>query len=139
MTSITDMAVQISGLSLQTGPASPTATTAQTASVYDVAQFRTAWDQASTVNMGPAAVAPTAQVESEGMRAMFSTLNSLNGRAEKLESKTAVLAYGNRDMTPGEMLMLTVQSHEFLFHCELTANVANRTSDGIQQLFRQQS
>ncbi len=139
MTSISDMAVQVSGLSLQTGPTSPTASTAQTASVYDVAQFRTAWDQASTINMGPAAVAPTAQVESEGMRAMFSTLNSLNGRAEQLESKTAVFADGNRDMTPGEMLMLTVQSHEFLFHCELTANVANRTSDGIQQLFRQQS
>jgi hypothetical protein len=32
-----------------------------------------------------------------------------------------------------------MRSHEFLFHCELVANVANRSSDGMQQLFRQQS
>jgi hypothetical protein len=37
------------------------------------------------------------------------------------------------------MVMLTVKSHEFLFHSQLTANVANRTSDGLQQLFRQQA
>ncbi len=37
------------------------------------------------------------------------------------------------------MLNLTVKCHEFMFHAELTSNVANRTSDGVQQLFRQQS
>ena len=34
---------------------------------------------------------------------------------------------------------MTMKSHHFLFQCEMTSNVANRTSDGIQQLFRQQS
>ena len=34
---------------------------------------------------------------------------------------------------------MTVKAHEFMFHCQLTANVANRTSDGLQQLFRQQA
>ena len=42
-------------------------------------------------------------------------------------------------MTPGEMVMLTVRAQEFLFHSQLTANIANRTSDGLQQLFRQQA
>jgi hypothetical protein len=42
-------------------------------------------------------------------------------------------------LKPSELMMLTMRSHEFLFHCELTANVANRSSDGMQQLFRQQS
>jgi hypothetical protein len=37
------------------------------------------------------------------------------------------------------MVMLTVKCHEFLFHSQLTANVANRASDGLQQLFRQQT
>ena len=42
-------------------------------------------------------------------------------------------------MSPGEMVMLTVRCQEFMFHCQLTSNIANRTSDGLQQLFRQQS
>jgi hypothetical protein len=36
------------------------------------------------------------------------------------------------------MIMLSVRCQEFMFHCQLTSNVANRTSDGLQQLFRQQ-
>lgn len=32
-----------------------------------------------------------------------------------------------------------MQAHKFLFQSQLTSNVANRTSDGVQQLFRQQS
>jgi len=46
---------------------------------------------------------------------------------------------GDGELTPGQMVMLTVRCHEFLFHCEMTSNVANRTSDGFQQLFRQQA
>jgi hypothetical protein len=42
-------------------------------------------------------------------------------------------------MTPADMLAMTTQAYEFLFHCELTSNVANRTSEGVQQLFQQQS
>jgi hypothetical protein len=37
------------------------------------------------------------------------------------------------------MIGLTVQCHEFMFNCQLTSNIANRTSDGLQQLFRQQA
>ena len=43
------------------------------------------------------------------------------------------------EMKPSELMQFTMRSHEFLFHCELVANVANRSSDGMQQLFRQQS
>jgi hypothetical protein len=42
-------------------------------------------------------------------------------------------------MKPGDMLMMTMRAHEFLFHCELTSNVANRSSEGVQQLFREQT
>lgn len=43
------------------------------------------------------------------------------------------------EMKPSELMQFTMRSHEFLFHCELVSNVANRSSDGMQQLFRQQS
>lgn len=111
-------------------------------SVFDVAGFRAAFAEAETTNVAPSAESALnagSVSDSEGMRALFSTLDSLNGRAEKLETNSKIFTSGERDMTPGEMLMLTVQAHEFLFHAQLTANVANRTSDGVQQLFRQQA
>lgn len=137
MTSIMDVATLTAGAAAQAGTAAAGGS-AQPSSVHDIAEFRAAWDKAGTINTAAPEQAPQAPAESEGMRAVFSVLESLNGRAETLETKTAMIAGEDRDMTPGEMLMLTVQSHELLFHCELTANVANRTSDGIQQLFRQQ-
>lgn len=132
-------ALQIAGLS-NSPTSSPTgASNAGEPSAYDIASFRQSMERAQTVNEAgaatPEAVTPA---ESEGLRAVFSTLDTLNGRAGILEAKSSVFTSGDRDMSPGDMLMLTVESHEFLFHCELTANVANRTSDGIQQLFRQQ-
>jgi hypothetical protein len=46
---------------------------------------------------------------------------------------------GLEELKPSQLMMLTMRSHEFLFNCQLVANVANRSSDGVQQLFRQQS
>src|SRR5882757_3840549 len=60
-----------------------------------------------------------------------------NGRAESLGSKALEMQHG--EFRPSDMLMMTLKAQEFLFHCELTSNVANRTSDGVQQLFREQS
>ena len=75
----------------------------------------------------------------EGMQALFKPLEHINAEAVSLEEHAqAAMAAGN-DMTPGEMVMLTVRAQEFLFHSQLTANIANRTSDGLQQLFRQQA
>jgi len=46
------------------------------------------------------------------------------------------LEYINNEAT---QLMEYAKSAEFMFHSQLTSNIANRTADGIQQLFRQQS
>ncbi len=62
---------------------------------------------------------------------------SLNRRSETLAEQAESLQ--ERDMKPSELMMLTMRSNEFLFHCQLVSNVANRSSDGVQQLFRQQS
>jgi hypothetical protein len=107
------------------------------APVVDVAQFQAAYAQA-TQDAAATGAQPVQAADSEGFRAVLDALNSLNGQATQLGdlSKTAT---GTADLTPGDMLMLSVRCHEFMFHCELTSNVANRTSDGVQQLFRQQS
>lgn len=72
-------------------------------------------------------------------KALMSPLDHLNSEAAGLaQFATDALASGN-ELTPSEITMLSVKSAEFMFHSQLTANAANRSADGIQQLFRQQS
>ncbi|HEY6544088.1 MAG TPA: hypothetical protein VIZ64_04265 [Dokdonella sp.] len=112
----------------------------QPASMVDIAQFQRSYAEAQQARQaaGPDQAAAASGPESEGFRALLGTLDSLNGRVDQLGDLSKV-ATSKADLTPGDMLMLSVRCHEFLFHCELTSNVANRTSDGVQQLFRQQS
>jgi len=105
------------------------------ASVYDVAHFNAAFAAAD-----PAPVAHTMQVsgsEAQGFRNVMSAFENLNGHAESLGAKALQMTHGQ--MRPSDMLMMTLKAQEFLFHCEMTSNVANRTSEGVQQLFREQS
>jgi hypothetical protein len=63
----------------------------------------------------------------------------INGEALRLSMDAQAAEATGHDLSPGEMVQLTVRAQEFMFHCQLTSNIANRTSDGLQQLFRQQS
>ena len=63
----------------------------------------------------------------------------INAEAARLSADAKVAQASGAAMSPGEVVMLTVRSTEFMFHCQLTSNIANRTSDGLQQLFRQQA
>jgi len=110
--------------------------------IQDVARFGAMYAEQAPGAQPTAGAAPAAGVsatEQNGFSSVIAALQNLNGRAEGLGSKT--LEVGSRDgaMQPGDMLMMAMKAHEFLFHCELTSNVANRTSDGVQQLFREQS
>jgi hypothetical protein len=106
------------------------------ASVFEVSHFNAAF--AAAANTAPAAhVMQVSGSESQGFRTVMATLENLNGRAESLGSKALELQHG--EFRPSDMLMMTLKAQEFLFHCELTSNVANRTSDGVQQLFREQT
>jgi hypothetical protein len=69
---------------------------------------------------------------------LLNPLLSLDSGSLQLAGQAGQVA-SSADLKPGELMMLTMQSHQFLFQCELTSNVANRSSDGLQQLFRQQS
>jgi hypothetical protein len=122
-----------------TGPAlagAGSAATGGNASVFDVAHFDAAL--AAAGNTAPAAhTMHVSASESQGFRTVMATLENLNGRADSLGTKALQMQQG--DFRPSDMLMMTLKAQEFLFHCELTSNVANRTSDGVQQLFREQT
>jgi hypothetical protein len=83
--------------------------------------------------------ANTAARPGETMQALFRPLEQINVEASSLSQHAQAAMAAGTNLTPGEMVMLTVRCHEFLFHSQLAANAANRTSDGLQQLFRQQS
>lgn len=106
------------------------------ASLTDAVQFQQAVHAAS--GAAPADVAGLDRV-APGMKGMFNALEQVNTEAAKLGEIAKVAEAKGANLTPGEMVMMTVRCQEFMFHCQLTSNIANRTSDGMQQLFRQQS
>lgn len=137
---INPVAAQMAGL-----PAAEPGAVGQTVRSHDIAAFRESMaQQASMMNTvapaDPATLLPPSSLsESQGFRSVAALLDNLNGDVERLNSQAAPFTAGEKDMSPGDMLALTVRCHEFLFHCQLTSNVANRSSEGVQQLFRQQS
>jgi len=72
-------------------------------------------------------------------KVIFEPLEKINNEAQILNDYASGILADGGEMTPSDILTLTVKSQEFMFHSQLTANVANRSADGVQQLFRQQS
>ena len=73
------------------------------------------------------------------MQRLAQPLDHINAEAASLGRDARAAAAAGQALTPGELVNLTVRCQEFMFHCQLTSNIANRTSEGLQQLFRQQS
>ena len=71
-------------------------------------------------------------------KAAMEPLNHINQEARALSEYAQNAVASGNELTPSEIVSLTVQSQKFMFHSQLTANVANRSADGVQQLFRQQ-
>ena len=135
-------AIQVAAMdAAQASPASSPAMTPQ-ASAYDVRDFAATLERTGGVQPQDAAPATTAvgpAEPSEGTRMLISAINNLNGGAENINAMSQTMSGNIADLTPGQMMEMTMKCHQFLFQAELTSNVANRTSDGIQPLFRQQS
>ncbi|CBL45614.1 hypothetical protein HDN1F_20310 [gamma proteobacterium HdN1] len=127
------------------GGAKPQVTT----SVFDVACFEDCQRQLAAEQVNSTVTKDTVaqtgldsarmHVDRFGFEGALRTLESLNQSGESLGMEALQATTNFRDLTPGEVLNLTVQSHHFMFKSEMTATVANKTSDGVQQLFRQQS
>jgi hypothetical protein len=70
---------------------------------------------------------------------LMTPFEHINTEAAKISTQANAAQAAGRDMSPSEVVQLTMRCQEFMFHCQLTSNIANRTSDGLQQLFRQQA
>lgn len=137
-------AIQAAGLEAAAQGASGAGANSPVASSYEVGQFSQAMDRAGS---SPAAAANASQgvagvgspEPSGGVRMLMSAMDNLNGGAQSINDLAKTMSQNTGELTPGQVIEMTMKSHHFLFQCEMTSNVANRTSDGIQQLFRQQS
>lgn len=72
-------------------------------------------------------------------RQLMTPFEHINAEAARISTQANAAQAAGRDMSPSEVVQLTMRCQEFMFHCQLTSNIANRTSDGLQQLFRQQA
>ena len=76
---------------------------------------------------------------SEAAKQLMKPFEHINGEANQLAIDAKAAQAAGQDMSPSQMVNLSVRCQEFMFHCQLTSNIANRASDGLQQLFKQQS
>ena len=76
---------------------------------------------------------------SQAAQALMQPFEHINREASSIAAQARQAQAAGKDLSPGEMVMLTVRCQEFSFHAQLLSNMANRMSDGVQQLFRQQS
>jgi len=72
-------------------------------------------------------------------QSLIAPLAFIDNEASLLADYALRAVSSDKELSPSEIVMLTARSQEFMFHSQLTANIANRTADGLQQLFRQQS
>ena len=100
----------------------------------DSAMFASSLSNAAEVQK----VDPT-DTDNAMMKAIVEPLDYINKEAGALIEYAENAVKSGDELSPSEIVMLTAKSQEFMFHSQLTSNVANRTADGLQQLFRQQS
>lgn len=113
------------------------------ASQNDIRDFAAAMQNtggAEAAGKPEAAAAVQPGSESSGVgRALLNAFDGLNTGANGIGDAASKIGANGTEFSPSQIIELTMKSHEFMFKSTMTANVANRTSDGIQQLFRQQS
>ena len=80
----------------------------------------------------------SATTDSSAVKAMFDPLDKINNISENFMFNAETLAT-KPEISPGDMLMTMVNVQKFMLQCQAASSVANRTSDGIQELFKQQS
>jgi len=96
----------------------------------EISRFEASMDRASTLTTDPHVL--------DVAKTVLEPLSKLNAEAAELSGFAAEAAADGDGFTPSEIVRLTHKAQEFGFHSQLTANIANRLSDGLQQLFRQQ-
>ena len=103
-------------------------------SLSDFGQFQHALGQA-----GARLEARPVGTASEAVKVLSAPFDHINSEAAQLSADAQAAKADGGAMSPGDMVLLTARCQEFSFHCTLMSSIANRTSDGLQQMFRQQS
>lgn len=83
-------------------------------------------------------IAPMSNSMPTPVKGLFDALDQVNVQARSVSDYASTAEASGGQLTPGEIVQLTMKCQEFMFQCQLTSNIANRSSDGVQQLFRQQ-
>ncbi|QTD57648.1 hypothetical protein J4G78_00560 [Parasphingorhabdus cellanae] len=96
-------------------------------------RFDAAMDRISSIN----GTASTTGMP-KAMSGMIGALDKVNVQAKSVSDYAKGAEASGGSLTPGEIVNLTMRCQEFMFQCQLTSNIANRSADGVQQLFRQQ-
>jgi hypothetical protein len=136
------MTEAIQAVAMEAAKAAPaTAPVAQPQTgAFEVHQFSDAYARSgATAATNQAQGVAQAAPPSEGLRAFAAFADNINGGASNIEALTQKMSSSEFASKPSAMLEVTMACQQFMFKAQLTSNVANRTSDGIQQLFRQQS
>jgi len=138
MTESTISAVTSAQVAAGAGTDSPSLQAGYGVSLTDLSSFEASLAAAGGGQLQAQATQNVA-APSEAALMVTKPLEYINNEAVEISRFAQEVSASGNELTPSEMIMLTVRSQEFMFHCQLTSNVANRTSDGLQQLFRQQS
>lgn len=102
------------------------------ASATGAGRFAAAMDQAASASTAIRADLP-APIDN-----MLRALDGIDMQARAVTDFARTAEASGGELTPGEVVQLTMQCQEFMFQAQLTSNIANRSADGVQQLFRQQ-
>lgn len=79
------------------------------------------------------------QASSNAFQVIGKPLQGLNDSLTSLQEMARAASSSGASMSVGDAVLLTARCHEFSLHCTLASTMATKTSDGVQQLFRQQS
>lgn len=101
------------------------------------AQLEARFHQSLAKVGGIEGLSPTGNIP-PAIKGMFSALDQVNVQAKSVSDYAASAEASGGQLTPGEIVQLTMKCQEFMFQAQLTSNIANRSSDGVQQLFKQQ-
>ena len=113
------------------GPSTPASGAAEATS-GGASRFAAAMDQAATASTAIRADLPAP------VGNMLRALDGIDMQARAVTDFARMAEASGGELTPGEVVQLTMQCQEFMFQAQLTSNIANRSADGVQQLFRQQ-
>jgi hypothetical protein len=128
------MTFEIAALALAQAPTTPPVQAGYGVSLTDFSGFHDALGR-----VGARLEAMRIDEPSQAAAQLMKPFEHINGEAATLAAEAQAAKAGGREMTPGDIVTLTVRCQEFMFHCQLTSNIANRASDGLSQLFRQQA